>query len=225
MHCQYLPSTAMAAKGKSGRTVRPRVEGPGDDEADGRVARRERNSDAVVDAIMVLIQSGETRPNMADVARLAGVSERSIFRHFETREALFGAVIDRQIEVVTGLLHEIPSTGPLSARIDAFVAERARLYEEITPMRRATVHFVEISDLVATQMAETREGLRDELEQGFERELARRPAAERRDLVAAVDVATSWEAWNLLRTVEGCSVPRARRVVARVMSRLLSGGA
>ena len=204
--------------------VRSAADGIGRDEADGRVARRERNSDAVVDAIMVLIQSGETRPSMAEVARLAGVSERSIFRHFDTREALFGAVIERQLEVITGLLHEIPSTGPLSARVDAFVAERARLYEEITPMRRATVHFVEVSELVANQMADTRVWLRDELEQVFERELAKRPPSDRRDLVAAVDMATSWEAWNLLRTVEGCSVPRARRVLARVMNRLLAGG-
>jgi len=215
----------MTDKGRRGRAVGTPAEGSDDDEADGRVARRERNSDAVIDAIMVLIQSGETRPNMADVARLAGVSERSIFRHFETREALFGAVIDRQIEVVTGLLHEIPSSGPVSARIDAFVAERARLYEEITPMRRATVHFVEVSDLVANQMAEMRVWLRDELGQVFERELAKRAPADRRDLVAAIDVATSWEAWNLLRTVEGCSVARARRVTSRVMTRLLSGGA
>jgi len=204
--------------------VRSAADGIGRDEADGRVARRERNSDAVVDAIMVLIQSGETRPSMAEVARLAGVSERSIFRHFDTREALFGAVIERQLEVITGLLHEIPSSGPLSARVDAFVAERARLYEEITPMRRATVHFVEVSELVANQMADTRVWLRDELEQVFERELAKRPPSDRRDLVAAVDMATSWEAWNLLRTVEGCSVPRARRVLARVMNRLLTGG-
>ena len=75
-----------------------------DDGADGRVARRERNRDAVVDAIMLLIQSGETQPSMADVARLAGVSERSIFRHFETRDALFAAVIERQLEVVSALL-------------------------------------------------------------------------------------------------------------------------
>ena len=63
---------------------------------------------------MVLIQSGETQPSLADVARLAGVSERSIFRHFESREALLAAVIERQVEVVTGLLHEIAPTGPLA---------------------------------------------------------------------------------------------------------------
>jgi AcrR family transcriptional regulator len=191
---------------------------------DGRVVRRERNRDAVVDAIMVLIQAGETQPAMGDVARLSGVSERSIFRHFESREALFAAVIERQIEVVTGLLREIPSTGSTSDRIAAFVGERARLFEEITPMRRAATHFAEVSDLVSDRLSETRVWLRDELETVFERELAKRAAADRRDVVAALDMATSWEAWNLLREVEGCSVPRARRVLARVMIRMLVGG-
>jgi len=194
-----------------------------DDARDGRVVRRERNRDAVVDAIMVLIQSGETQPAMADVARLAGVSERSIFRHFESREALLAAVIDRQVEVVSGLLREIPPTGPLASRISAFVSERARLYEEITPMRRAALHVVEVSDLVSDRLADTRAWLREELEAVFERELSRRPSTDRRDLVAALDVATSWEAWNLLREVEGCSAPRARRILVRVMTRLLAG--
>lgn len=189
---------------------------------DGRVVRRERNRDAVVDAIMVLIQSGEMQPSMADVAHLAGVSERSIFRHFETREALLAAVIERQIEVVTGLLREIPPTGALAGRISAYVHERARLYEEITPMRRAALHAAESSDLVGDQLAEIRGWLREELDTVFERELSRRSPTDRRDLVAALDVSTSWEAWNLLRQVEGCSVPRARRILTQIMSRLLA---
>ncbi len=70
-------------------------------------------------------------------------------------------------------------------------------------MRRAALHFVEISDLVAERLADTRVWLRDELEVVFDRELARRAAADRRDLVAALDMATSWEAWNLLRDGRG----------------------
>jgi len=189
---------------------------------DGRAVRRERNRDAVVDAIMVLIQSGETQPSMADIARLAGVSERSIFRHFESREALLAAVIERQLEIVNGLLREIPSTGVLSGRISAFVNERARLYEEITPMRRATLHVVDGSALVSDQLADTRVWMREELETVFDRELSHRAGPDRRDLVAALDVATSWEAWNLLREVEGCSIPRARRILVRVMTQLLA---
>jgi TetR/AcrR family transcriptional regulator of autoinduction and epiphytic fitness len=195
-----------------------------DDGSDGRVVRRERNRDAVVDSIMVLIQAGETQPSMADVAALAGVSERSIFRHFETRDALFAAVIERQLEVVSAVLQEVPTTGTLTDRVGALVEGRAQLYEEITPMRRAALQFADVSELVAEQLAASRVWLRDELEAVFARELGRRPAADRRDLIAAVSMTTSWEAWNLLRTVEGCSVARTRRIMGRTLTRQLAGG-
>jgi hypothetical protein len=65
--------------------------------------------------------------------------------------------------------------------------------------------------------------LRDELEAVFARELGRRSTADRRDLIAAISMSTSWEAWDLLRTVEGCSVVRARRIVARTLTRQLAG--
>ena len=194
-----------------------------EEEFDGRVARRERNRDAVVDAIMVLIQAGEAQPSMADVARLAGVSERSIFRHFETRDALCAAVIERQLEIVSGLLHEVPTTGPLAGRIEALIEERARLFEEITPMRRSALQFAQVSDQVAERLADSRRWLRDELEAVFARELGRRAPVDRRDLLAAVSMTTSWEAWNLLRTEEGCSVARTQRIMARTLNRQLAG--
>ena len=185
------------------------------------MARRERNREAVVDAIMVLVKAGEIEPSMADVAALAGVSERSIFRHFESREALLAAVIERQLEVVESLLHGIPADGPLAGRIHALVLERARLYEEITPMRRAALRVSERSDLVAGQLHTARVWFRDELETLFATELGRRTLPERRDLLAGVALATSWEAWNVLREHEGVSVVRARRVTARILTRLL----
>ncbi len=155
------------------------------------------------------------------MASLAGVSERSIFRHFESREALVAAVIERQLEVAESLLHQIPATGPLAGRIHALVLERARLYEEITPMRRAAMRVADRSDLVAGQLHTARVWFRDELETLFAAELSRRARPERRDLLAGLAVATSWEAWNVLREHEGCSVVRARRVTARILTRLL----
>ena len=49
------------------------------------------------------------------------------------------------------------------------------------------------------------------------------PRAPRLLLLAALAMATSWEAWNVLRTIEECSVARARRVLVRTMTRLLAG--
>jgi len=186
------------------------------DPLDGRVARRERNRDAVVDAIMVLVQSGEIDPSIAQVAEVAGVSERSIFRHFESREALVAAVIERQLEVVSSLLREIPVDGALDSRVGALMNERARLFEEITPMRYCALRVSDRSELVADQLAAARSWLREELRTVFAGELDRRAPAEARDVLDALDLVTSWEAWNVLRAHQGCSVARARRLTERL---------
>ena len=193
------------------------------DALDGRVARRERNRDAVVDAIMVLVQSGEIDPSIAQVAEVAGVSERSIFRHFESREALVAAVIERQLEVISSLLREIPSEGAVDDRVSALVNERARLFEEITPMRYCALRVADRSEAVAEQLAAARAWLRDELGTVFARELDGRRPAEARDVLDALDVATSWEAWNVLRRYQGCSVTRARRIIERLALAALRG--
>ena len=192
------------------------------DPLDGRVARRERNRDAVVDAIMVLVQSGEIDPSIAQVAEVAGVSERSIFRHFESREALVAAVVERQLEVVGSLVREIPSEGPVTERVRALMGERARLFEEITPMRYCALRVADRSELVAAQLAAARTWQRDELTRVFARELARRASSSAsRDLLDALDVVTSWEAWNVLRARQGCSVARARRITEGLLLRTL----
>jgi AcrR family transcriptional regulator len=186
------------------------------DPLDGRVARRERNRDAVVDAIMVLVQSGEIEPSMAQVAEVAGVSERSIFRHFESREALVAAVIERQLEVVGSLLRKIPVEGAAEDRVTALVNERVRLFEEITPMRYCALRVADRSDAVAEQLAAARAWQREELATVFARELDEGSAADGRDLLDALDLITSWEAWNVLRRHQGCSVARARRITERL---------
>jgi AcrR family transcriptional regulator len=187
------------------------------DELDGRVARRQRNRDAVVDAIMVLIESGDLDPNLARVAEVAGVSERSIFRHFETRDALIAAVVDRQLERVLSLVRDVPSDGPLDARVHALVAERARMYEAITPMRRVALRVAERSELVAEKLREAQRWNRAELERVFAAELDPRATAERREVVATGAMVAGWEAWDVLRTREGCSVTRAVAIVERLL--------
>ena len=56
---------------------------------DGRTVRAERTREAVVTALLALLEEGELSPTAERVAERAHVSERSIFQHFGDREALF----------------------------------------------------------------------------------------------------------------------------------------
>src|SRR5688500_417776 len=103
---------------------------------DGRTQRRARNREAVVEAILGLLDEGVAQPTAQDVATRSGVSIRSIFRLFEDMEALHWAAIERQTQRLGELLVELPTDGPLADRIAAVTANRAEVFESISPVRR-----------------------------------------------------------------------------------------
>ena len=72
--------------------------GPAQSLDDGRVVRGLRNREALVDAIITLNEEGVLRPSAAEIAERAGVSLRSVYRHFED--------IDAFMEEVKNLLHQ-----------------------------------------------------------------------------------------------------------------------
>lgn len=189
---------------------------------DGRTARRQRNRESVVEAIVTVINEGDLAPSMAKVADVAGVSERSVFRHFDTLEALFAAVIERQLPLWREHLDGVPPTGSLTARVESVALERSKLYEAITPVRKAAQRYVDRSETIRAHLAIGRKALRQELEATFDGELKKVPAPQRRDLLAAAEIATAWSTWNTLREQERCSVARARRITALTLGKLLA---
>jgi len=188
---------------------------------DGRAARAERTRDAVVDALLALIEEGDLRPTAQRVAGRAGVSLRSVFQHFEQLDELHAAAADRQVQRVFSMARPVPREGPLDARLDAFVAQRARVLEAISPVRRSAVLSEPWAPEIAKRLRAVRRLGRREIERVFEPELTRRPPAARRELVEAMTVAASWSAWEALRTHQDLSPAQARRVMARTLRALL----
>jgi AcrR family transcriptional regulator len=182
-------------------------------ETDGRRARSERTRKAVLDSVVALVGTGEV-PTTAEVAADAGISERSLFRHFENRDGLFDAAIDRLVEQLTPLARSVPAEGPLDDRLERLVEVRAALYEAMTPMRRVAPIYARRSDRVGERMAETRSWFRNEVATTFAPELALVTGAARRDVLDELDTVLSWAAWDHLRT-SGVGEPRARRLLVR----------
>src|SRR5579863_4008492 len=106
---------------------------------DGRLARSARARNAIVEAILDLLNEGELQPGAQRIAARAGVSLRLVFHHFADLEALFGAAADLQTQRLLALLTPIPPEGPLDERLATFVDQRVRLLEAISPVRRAAI--------------------------------------------------------------------------------------
>jgi len=188
---------------------------------DGRTARSERTRAAVVEALLALIDEGELRPTAARIASRAGVSLRTVFQHFEDMDLLYAIAAERQYQRMASLLEPPQAEGLLGARIDAFVAHRARLLEAITPVRRAALLSEPFSDLLASRLQAVRLRAQRDVERVFAPELRALAAGERREVLAALTMATAWPAWESLRAHQRLGVRQARGVMARVLRALL----
>ena len=99
--------------------------------------------------------------------------------------------------------------------VDELVRQRAALFEALTPVRRAALLSVHDSPTIARNLARLDRVLRRQLVATFP-DLSE-------DQLDACDALASWDAWNRLRTAQGCTVARARRVVTLSVSSVLEG--
>jgi TetR/AcrR family transcriptional regulator of autoinduction and epiphytic fitness len=189
---------------------------------DGRILRAERTRRAVVEALLDLVGEGELHPTARQVSDRSGVSMRSIFRLFEDVDALHAAGNAAHLERVAHLFEPPEASGPVAARTAALVAQRTRLYETITPVRRVAVNLARRSPPIAAELARANAILRDQLATQYAPELATLPAGPRSEAVEALDAATSWDMWDRLRTTQGLGVDEAGRVVTTMVLAVLS---
>ena len=105
--------------------------------ADGRVQRGERTRQAIVHALLDLLNEGVVEPTSQQIASMAGVSVRSIFQHFDDLEALYADLSRAQDERTRPWFELLDTEGDLPARIAALATQRRDLFEHITPVRHA----------------------------------------------------------------------------------------
>jgi AcrR family transcriptional regulator len=188
---------------------------------DGRNARATRTRSAVVGALLALIEEGDLRPPARRVAERARVSLRSVYVHFDDLEDLFCAAAAQQFAKISELVSPLPTDGPLGARLEAFVDQRARVLEAGAPVRRAAMVQAPFSPTLARVVDMGRHAGRTEVERVFHTELNARSVAERRSLLAALSTIAGAEAWESLRTVEHLHEVTARDVLRRMLRAVL----
>src|SRR6478736_1996929 len=126
---------------------------------DGRRRRAERGRAAVVTATLELVDAGNPVPTFADIAEASGVSERTIFRYFPDRDALFGAVASEVFPRVAHCLVLDPPPGDLATRAPALVALRVELAGRTAGLARSVDRLAPTSRLGAALMAVRNERL------------------------------------------------------------------
>ncbi len=180
--------------------------------ADGRVCRSQRSGQAIVDALLHLVGRGILEPTAQQVAARAAVGIRTVFRRFSDMEGLF-AEMDARLEAeALPLLMGGHPHGPVPERTRALVQQRSRFFERIAPFKRSGNLKRWRSPFLRQRHARLVRALRTDLVRWLP-EIRHAPTA----VADALELATSFEAWDRLRSEQGLSASRARAAMERML--------
>ncbi|MFM7125180.1 MAG: TetR/AcrR family transcriptional regulator [Actinomycetes bacterium] len=189
---------------------------------DGRSLRRERNRQDIVDALLGLIENGETEISAALIASKAGLSERSIFRYFDDVNDLYRSVCDLAFskEIEYALIDDV-GIGSLDTKIENFVNQRVRIYtmnEKIAPAARS---FAFKNPVIKNQLVLGRKLLRTQIMKHFAEELSVFDKQQQQVAVAIIDSLTTFEYYDMMRSDQKMSVQAIKSVLTESLRKAL----
>ena len=189
---------------------------------DGRSLRRERNRQDIVDALLGLIENGETEISAALIASKAGLSERSIFRYFDDVNDLYRSVCDLAFskEIEYALIDDA-GVGSLDTKIENFVNQRVRIYtmnEKIAPAARS---FAFKNPIIKNQLVVGRKLLRTQIIKHFAEELSVFDKQQQQVAVAIIDSLTTFEYYDMMRSDQKMSVLAIKSVLTESIRKAL----
>ncbi len=194
-----------------------------DSTEDGRVARGHRTREAVIEALYDLFAEGSYTPTLQELATRAGRTPRAIYHHFADLDAVVVSLAEEQMRRHARLFVARPVEGTRSERVDGIVAHRAELFEVVAPARRAALAVMHSSPALRARQTHLAAHLRQQLERTFEPELLAFGHTARAEALDLLDLHTSWETWDRLRTWQNLSVDRTRALLIRLVAATLEG--
>ncbi|WP_234042539.1 TetR/AcrR family transcriptional regulator [Streptomyces marianii] len=188
---------------------------------DGRTERGRRTREKIADAMLSLLDDGETQFPADRVAERAGVSRRLVFHHFADMGQLQDTAIARRLDQLAARIGPLPGEGPREVRVAALVEQRARILEWITPARLTMMRLENPSERVGFATRQVLDFARSRLAEVFAEELDRLPGEPRADLLNGLDAVSTWGAWYHWRS-SGLDPDAARRTMEATVHALLA---
>jgi AcrR family transcriptional regulator len=184
---------------------------------DGRLQRSERTHKRIIDAVIGLVEAGNTDLRVAEIARQADVSVRSIFQHFPDLKALYVAAADAHSRRLLSELQPVHNEGALESRVVTLVAERAAHCERSLALRKVAGRFESTTDAGGDQARFARDVQRRRSEIYLRRDIALLPEQVRRELLDAIEASVDIDAWLVLRVHSKLDVTAAELVWRRLV--------
>lgn len=191
----------------------------------GRGDRVARTREAIVSSTLTLALEGEVAPIVRDIARLAGVSARTVFQHFADTAELYLAVLGRVLLSLVGEPPEASPQSPLEQRVTRIISHRSDHFEKLLPMWAFVATLQRRSTDASEKVVQMYTTNREQLDGWFAPELAALDGDRRERMLNALAVALSPESWNVLRDRLGLTVVQAREEMRFIVTAILTDNA
>lgn len=183
---------------------------------DGRRRRSERSRQAIIDAMLQLVEEGVLVPTAQQVSERAGVGIRSVFRHFSDMESLFATADVIIREQYQGLFGGGDRAGSLEERLLHAVEQHGLAYEAIGNHLLTTKAQLWRYPILREQYTRAQRQLRKDLDDWLPELLSL--SSDEREMVDAI---ASFEHWNRLREHQGLNKKTSVKLTAEILRRIL----
>lgn len=186
-------------------------------EADGRRARGASNRARIIQAMVELVVAGDPDPNADAVAAKAGLSVRTVFRHFEDKDAIFHAIDDLLVAAYQPVLDAPYRSEDWKGRLFELIERRCTINEAASVFRISAVMERYRSQFIAEKYRRLHAGEKRMLDAVLPPELQTTTRAGR-----AILVACSFDTWRLLRQDEELSPAEVEVTMRQLVEDILA---
>lgn len=189
---------------------------------DGRRLRSERSRLAIARALLDAVRDTGLPPTVDEIAQRAGVSRRSVFRHFGDVTELYAAAIVLQREDVAELFPG-PELGqaPPTERVRQMTIQLGAIYERCGGMIRVFRLHRSQNELLQRRWEADIAALRHFVGSVFSDCLAAYAPPDDVHVRNAISLSLDPLTWETMREELGLSAPAARAVMARTLAALM----
>jgi AcrR family transcriptional regulator len=189
-------------------------------EADGRKHRSQKSQMLIVNAMLELMAKGNLEPSADQIAEIAKVGRRSVFRHFSDMDTLYREMNNSITATMGSIVPQPFLAADWRGRVLELVDRRAVGFEKMKPFLLAGQVHRHRSAFLKMAHAQFVGILRNILMAILPKDAARDAV-----LVEALDMLLSFESWNRLREDQGLSIAKSKRVLKQAIESLLEGQA
>jgi AcrR family transcriptional regulator len=184
---------------------------------DGRRRRGQDNRASIVAAMLDLVAAGDVSPSAEQVAARAQVGLRTVFRHFKDMDSLYAEMSEAISSKFLAAADRPFEANDWRGRMVELVTRRAKVFEAITPYRRATEAFRHRSTFLDSGALAMAAGLREILQRELSVEMATDDVR-----FETLDLLLSYETWSRLRREQGLSPAHAQAVLEGAVSIMIA---